>query len=88
MTLPLDVILSGILVLITSVGGWLIKRTVRRIDCLEKQITHKMDKDDVKEHIEYKLAPLNNILMMLKEDLDEIKKDVKRIIEKSSRSNS
>ncbi len=75
-------------VLTAAVSGWgfIHRRIIKRLDRIDKrledhahQLDFKMSRDDVKEVVADKMAPIHVTLKAIKEDLDEISKDVKEL---------
>lgn len=58
----------------------------RRINIMAKQLEGKIDKEELHEYIDLKLLPGDVRQQEMKEDLKEIKLDVKKLIDKLSRT--
>lgn len=83
-------IAASVLTLIVGVLSYLYKRVVNRVDMIthelelqRRDIDSKLDRKDVKEVVEDKLAPLVVTLQEIKKDLDEIGRDLKKITRKN-----
>lgn len=82
-------IVSTIIAAIVGLVGYLHKRLVSRVDLINKDldvhrrdIDTKLERREVKEVVDDKLAPLIVTLQDIKKDLDEIGRDVKKITRK------
>lgn len=75
-------ILAATQAMVVAWGGWLFKRQISRIDELEKQI---MDEQEIRQLINDKLCPMRVDMKNIKEDIGEMKGDIKTLVSRDSR---
>jgi len=75
-------ILAAAQATIVAWGGWMFKRQIARIDELEKQV---MNEQEIRQLINDKLDPMRVDMKNIKEDIGEMKGDIKTLVNRDNR---
>lgn len=75
-------IAAGVWAAVTAWGGWLFKRQIARIDELEKWT---MNEQEIRQLINDKLDPMRVDMRNIKEDVTEMKSDIKTLLHHTDR---
>jgi tRNA(Ser,Leu) C12 N-acetylase TAN1 len=85
-------IVIAIITGVVSLIGYLHKRLTTRLDVMDEhlikqshQLDGKLNREQVKEIIADKIAPVHITLQDIKKDLDEISKDVKELTKRPAK---